>query len=540
MRSVTRLVAVATAVMAAVAAAQDKVELNTITKVQVSGGAITITGTKKPSFTTFTMTDPARLVIDISEAVFSGVADEQQVGNGVVTAIKTASYGSDASAIARVLIGFEKEYETDIQTSDTKLVVKVLGAGGGGTEVAQADKAPAGGTTSGQAAADKAAADKAAADKAAADKAYADKTAKEQAAADKAAAAQKAKDDALAKKEAERQAKEQAEAEKKAAAEQKKQEAEAAKQAAAEEKKKKAEEAAAAAEQKKQEAEAAKQAAAEEKKKKAEETATTAEQKKQEAEAAKQAAAEEKKKKAEEAAAEREQKKQEAEAAKQAAAEEKKKAAEEAAAEREQKKQEALSAKQSSAEEKKKAAEAAAAEREQKKQEALAAKQAAAEERKKLAEEAAAEREQKKQEALAAKQQQKVAMAETSAPRGEVESSSSVSVSSRRKNLTFVGFKQEPGTQRVYVRTNEPVRYSLSKGGDKELVLELENTSISLHNNTRFMDTSYFNGAVAMVQPRSGPTRTVRVAIKLKENVPYEAKQEGNEVYVDFQSGGRK
>ena len=489
MRSVTRLVAVATAVLAAVAAAQDKVELNTITKVQVSGGAITITGTKKPSFTTFTMTDPARLVIDISEAVFSGVQDEQQVGNGVVTAIKTASYGSDASAIARVLIGFEKEYETDIQTSDTKLVVKVLGAGGGGgTEVAQADKQPAGGqATADKAAADKAAADKAAADKAAAqqataDKAAADKAAKEQAAADKASAAQKAKDDALAKKEAERQAKEQAEAEKKATAEQKKQEAEAAKQAAAEEKKKKAEEAAAAAEQKKQEAEAAKHATAEEKKTKAEA-----------------------------AAAEREQKKQEAEAAKQAAAEEKKKQAEEAAAEREQKKQEALTAKQS-----------------------------AAEEKKKLAEEAAAEREAKRQEALAAKQQKKVAMAETSAPQDQFESSSSLSVSGRRKNLTFVGFKQEPGTQRVYVRTSEPVRYSLSKGGDKEVVLELENTSISLHNNTRFMDTSYFNGAVALVHPRTGPTRTVRVEIKLKENVPYEAKQEGNEVYVDFQSGGRK
>src|SRR3954468_18262363 len=156
MRSMTRLVAVVSAVLAAAAAAQDKVELNTITKVQVSGGSITIIGSKKPNFTTFTMTDPARLVIDISEAVFSGVQDEQQVGNGVVTAIKTASYGSDASAIARVLIGFEKEFETDIQTADTKLVVKVLGAGAGagGQEVAMADKQPATQPKAGQAGAD--------------------------------------------------------------------------------------------------------------------------------------------------------------------------------------------------------------------------------------------------------------------------------------------------------------------------------------------------------------------------------------------------
>src|SRR5262245_63224395 len=179
MRSVTRLVAVASAMLAAAVSAQDKLELNTITKVQVSAGTITITGTKKPNFTTFTMTDPARLVIDISEAVFSGVADEQQVGNGVVTAIKTASYGSDASAIARVLIGFEKEYETDIQTSDTRLVVKVLGAGAAPAPapevaVAQADKQPATAAPAAPSAAEQAA-----------QKAAADKAAKEQAAADK-------------------------------------------------------------------------------------------------------------------------------------------------------------------------------------------------------------------------------------------------------------------------------------------------------------------------------------------------------------------
>ncbi|HZN94935.1 MAG TPA: AMIN domain-containing protein, partial [Myxococcales bacterium] len=163
MRSVTRLVAVASAMLAAAASAQDKLELNTITKVQVSSGTITIVGSKKPNFTTFTMTDPARLVIDISEAVFSGVADEQQVGNGVVTAIKTASYGSDASAIARVLIGFEKEYETDIQSANTTLVVKVLGAGGAASEPVAAappkTEQPAGTQV---AAVDKAAAEKAA------------------------------------------------------------------------------------------------------------------------------------------------------------------------------------------------------------------------------------------------------------------------------------------------------------------------------------------------------------------------------------------
>ncbi|NPC87273.1 AMIN domain-containing protein, partial [Pyxidicoccus fallax] len=115
-------------------------DLNTITGVQVNGGTVTIAGTKKPNFTTFTMTDPPRLVIDISEAVFSNVPEELQIGNGTVTGIRTASYGSDASAIARVLIGYEREVETDIQANGNNLVIRV--AGGGGQAVAQAPAQP--------------------------------------------------------------------------------------------------------------------------------------------------------------------------------------------------------------------------------------------------------------------------------------------------------------------------------------------------------------------------------------------------------------
>lgn len=110
--------------------------LNTITAVQVNGGTVTISGSQKANFTTFTMTDPPRLVIDISEAVFSEVPEEIQVGNGTVTAIRTASYGSEASSIARVLIGYEREVEADIQAQGNQLVVRV--AGGGGQAVAQA------------------------------------------------------------------------------------------------------------------------------------------------------------------------------------------------------------------------------------------------------------------------------------------------------------------------------------------------------------------------------------------------------------------
>ena len=145
MKVVTRLLLLVLAGLPVLAGAQEKVQLNTITRVEVKGGSIEIVGDRKPNFTTFTMTDPPRLVIDISEAVFSGVPDEMQVGNGIVTGIRTASYGSDESAIARVLIGFERDVETDLQTDGAKLTVVVLQPGGAAVAAAPAPQPPAGG-----------------------------------------------------------------------------------------------------------------------------------------------------------------------------------------------------------------------------------------------------------------------------------------------------------------------------------------------------------------------------------------------------------
>ncbi|HXN40488.1 MAG TPA: AMIN domain-containing protein, partial [Myxococcaceae bacterium] len=125
-------------------------DLNTITSVEIHGGRIEIVGTKQPSFTSFTMTDPARLVIDIAEAVFSGVPD-QIPGSGSVSWIKTASYGSDSSAIARVLIGFSQDVETDVASPGNKLVIKILSSAP--PAVARTDKPT--GTTPKESAAEK-------------------------------------------------------------------------------------------------------------------------------------------------------------------------------------------------------------------------------------------------------------------------------------------------------------------------------------------------------------------------------------------------
>jgi colicin import membrane protein len=442
------------------ALAQEKVALNTVTGVKVNGSTVEITSTQKPNFTTFTMTDPPRLVIDISEAILKGVPEELK-GTGPITGLRTANYGTDASAIARVLIGYEKDVETDIQVSENNvLVVKVLD--GTGPLVAQLDTGPqnpvqpgTGPTASGT--------DDSAVKAAAA--AQAEREAQEKAAAEAAAAAKLT--------EAERRKQEElarAEAAKKAEEERRAQEL-----AAAEEKKRKEEEARAT-------AEARKLAEAEEKKRKQEEARAAAEAKKQEE-------AEEKKRQAEEAEAKR-----------LALLEEKKRKQEEARAAAEAKKQEE------------------------------------AEEKKRRAEEAEAKRlallEEKKR-----REETRVASAETPR-RAEPVEASSASTSERRRTLEIVGFQQQAGGSRVYVRTNEPVRYKVSERTN-EIILELENTQIGKGNNTRALDTSFFDTAVSRVDPTVGPDRSVRVSIKLKGAVPVQTRQEGNTISLEFPRPGR-
>ncbi|SEL99987.1 AMIN domain-containing protein [Stigmatella aurantiaca] len=426
--------------------AQEKAALNAITRVTVSGGVVEIAGSQKPNFTTFTMTDPPRLVIDISGAVLSGVPEEIPARGFGVTGLRTANYGSEATSVARVLIGYERDVETDIQVSGNVLSVKVLEEGG--QAVAQArpferEPAPAAGT---------------------APETQAEATPPDTAQAQREAQAQ----------EAQRQAQETAAA----AEKQRQQEAE------------------------RLQAEAKRQAETEAKQR--EETARA------QADARKAAEAEEKRRQAEEAQAKR-----------QAEAEAKQRAQEDARAQ-------ADARKAAQAEEKRRQAEEAQAKR-QDEEEARRRAQEDARAQADARKTAQAEERRRQEEARAAR----VASAEPPARPVEREPAATPGISARRKTLEIVGFQQRASSSRVYIRTNERVQYKVSQS-DREIILELENTQIGKGNNTRALDTSFFDTAVARVDPVAGPDRSVRVSIRLKEPVSVQTRQEGNTISLEF------
>src|SRR5829696_8883156 len=123
-------------------------ELNLVTDVSVKdeGGSVvlSVTGTKPPNFTTFSMADPPRFVLDLSEAKFKDVPEDMQVNDGTILVVKNLSYGSESTSIARIMVAFAADVEPpDVQTQGTSLVVRIIKPGAAGAPGIAAAQAPA-------------------------------------------------------------------------------------------------------------------------------------------------------------------------------------------------------------------------------------------------------------------------------------------------------------------------------------------------------------------------------------------------------------
>src|SRR5687767_4271673 len=70
------------------------------------------------------------------------------------------------------------------------------------------------------------------------------------------------------------------------------------------------------------------------------------------------------------------------------------------------------------------------------------------------------------------------------------------------RDVTEVGFQQLADGQRFFVRTNEPATYRVESLSEDVITLVLDNTRVSLRNNSRHLDTRYFEGPVTFIQPK--------------------------------------
>jgi hypothetical protein len=110
-----------------------------------------------------------------------------------------------------------------------------------------------------------------------------------------------------------------------------------------------------------------------------------------------------------------------------------------------------------------------------------------------------------------------------------------VQVSNRRKRLALVGFRPGAANKmtQVFIKTNEPVHYTVSEDGQTLKVL-VENTRVTRRNDLRPLDARFFATPVDSIVARQ-VKKDVLVEIRLKAMAPYHAVQNGDEVQVDFE-----
>lgn len=103
-------------------------------------------------------------------------------------------------------------------------------------------------------------------------------------------------------------------------------------------------------------------------------------------------------------------------------------------------------------------------------------------------------------------------------------------------DLEWIGFQNTADGSRIFLRTNEPVQYRVTDKGDALIIVDLFNTRIGNRNQRRPLDTSQFDTAIMEVKAEEleGASRQVRLEIKLRTKVSYEAKQDDRALNLDF------
>jgi type IV pilus assembly protein PilQ len=103
--------------------------------------------------------------------------------------------------------------------------------------------------------------------------------------------------------------------------------------------------------------------------------------------------------------------------------------------------------------------------------------------------------------------------------------------------LAGVDFKQIDDKSRVVLSSSQKVDYEIFKLAEGDVIVDLKRTTTPKHLK-RVLDTRAFDSAVESIHlynVRSETSKDVRVVIHLREMVDFEAFQENDRIFVDFQ-----
>lgn len=107
--------------------AAEKEALSQLTSValKTSPAAVVVTliGSKAPDFTSFTMSDPFRVVVDWAGSRLVGVSDEKRFDHPLIRRITTKQYDSEAEKISRVTVELARETSYHVEAAGKRVLV---------------------------------------------------------------------------------------------------------------------------------------------------------------------------------------------------------------------------------------------------------------------------------------------------------------------------------------------------------------------------------------------------------------------------------
>ena len=114
---------------AAVADAPMGDRMNRLTRLDIqetdAATRIVVEGSAPPTFTVYKLTEPARLFIDVSNAVVEGLEDPVEVENGVVTTVSVMQFTDELVSVGRIVVGLEIDALYTVEAEDDRVVVSV-------------------------------------------------------------------------------------------------------------------------------------------------------------------------------------------------------------------------------------------------------------------------------------------------------------------------------------------------------------------------------------------------------------------------------
>ncbi len=136
----TNLFKIAVSLFAFVGTAASAAELNALTDLRIAatpqGAQVVVTGDRAPTFTVFRLSDPDRLVVDLSSADVTAIKGHRE-GAGPVSGVVVSQFSDERASVGRLLLALDKASQYDVKVDGNRVVVSVFGAEAAGVQKPQ-------------------------------------------------------------------------------------------------------------------------------------------------------------------------------------------------------------------------------------------------------------------------------------------------------------------------------------------------------------------------------------------------------------------